>query len=127
MATRARKPATNPSAVLAAERTALLARITELETEMGTVVNNQDGRPAADADAGDAGSIDVERDRVTGLLAAAHERLGEVEAAIRRANAGTWGVCTHCGSAISPERLEALPSASACIECASPRLRRFGR
>lgn len=127
MAVRARKQEPNPSAVLSDERAALLARIRELESEMDGVVTNQDGRPAADADAGDAGSIDVERDRVTGLLAAAHERLGAVEAAIRRANAGTWGVCVHCGRDISPERLEALPSAEACIECASPRLRRFGR
>lgn len=127
VATRARKPKTTPATVLAAEQAVLEARIVELEQEMGRVVTDQDGRPAADADAGDAGSIDVERDRVTGLLAAAHERLAEVEGAMRRAEAGTWGVCIHCGRQISPERLEVLPSAEACIECASPRIRRFTR
>jgi len=127
LATRARKPQTDPTSVLTAELRALEARILELEREMDLVVANQDGRPAADSDEGDAGSIDVERDRVTGLLAAAHDRLLEVEAALRRVEAGTWGVCIHCGGPISPERLEALPSAQACIACASPRLRRFGR
>ena len=127
MAARTRKQQINPSDVLTAELAVLDARILELELELGVVVTNQDGRPAADADAGDAGSIDVERDRVTGLLAATHERRSEVEVALRRVAAGTWGICAHCGGPISPERLDALPSAEACIECASPRLRRFGR
>lgn len=41
--------------------------------------------------------------------------------AIARVDAGTYGVCVHCGERISVARLEALPEATACIDCASIR------
>ena len=117
-------PAAGAVDVLTAEQATLVARIAELEAEFDTVVANTDARPARDTDSSDAGSIDVDRDRVTGLLGAAHEQLAQIEAALRRAEAGTWGVCAKCGKPISAERLAALPSATACIECASPGLRK---
>lgn len=43
--------------------------------------------------------------------------LGEIEAALARIEAGTFGSCTACGTAIPPERLEAMPSAELCITC----------
>lgn len=136
MATRAPKPkrapkpppAPGPVELLTAERASLHSRIDELQAEFDAVVVNTDSHPARDTDSSDAGSIDVDRDRVTGLLGAVHERLVQVEAALRRAEAGTWGVCAACERPISEERLAALPSATTCIECASPRLRnRIGR
>lgn len=44
--------------------------------------------------------------------------LEEIDAALRRIDEGTYGVCTNCGKSISEERLEALPWASLCIDCA---------
>jgi RNA polymerase-binding transcription factor DksA len=40
--------------------------------------------------------------------------LREVEAALRRIDDGTFGVCATCGDAIEPERLEHLPWATMC-------------
>ncbi|MHB8463398.1 MAG: TraR/DksA family transcriptional regulator [Acidimicrobiales bacterium] len=114
--------------MLDAERDRLGVRIAELQDELARVVADADARTAADPDSSDAGSADVERDRVTALLAAAREGLAQVRAAVRRADAGTWGVCVHCGQTISSERLAALPMATACVACARPGLRRgFGR
>lgn len=40
-----------------------------------------------------------------------------VKAAIRRVDAGTYGICADCEEAISPRRLAAVPWASRCISC----------
>ena len=44
--------------------------------------------------------------------------LGEIDAALLRIDAGTYGTCTSCAGAISAARLEAYPWASVCIDCA---------
>jgi RNA polymerase-binding protein DksA len=41
----------------------------------------------------------------------------QVEAALRARESGTYGLCENCGQSISPERLEARPEATQCIEC----------
>jgi RNA polymerase-binding protein DksA len=43
--------------------------------------------------------------------------LAELDAALKRLDDGTYGVCTSCGQEIAPERLEAYPWASLCIHC----------
>ncbi len=45
--------------------------------------------------------------------------LHEVERAMARIENGTYGVCEHCGLAIPAERLQALPSAVLCTDCAA--------
>lgn len=42
----------------------------------------------------------------------------EIDEALRRLSAGSYGVCEGCGDAISLERLRVLPMARLCIECA---------
>jgi DnaK suppressor protein len=51
------------------------------------------------------------RERVQGKLKA-------LEAALRRVEEGTYGLCEACGRAIEPERLAALPTATLCVVCA---------
>ena len=43
--------------------------------------------------------------------------LEEIEAALKRIEEGTYGICTNCGKQIVVERLEALPWATLCIDC----------
>jgi len=43
--------------------------------------------------------------------------LSKVERALHKFDEGTYGLCDKCGEAIAPERLEALPQASLCLEC----------
>ena len=51
--------------------------------------------------------------------------LKDVEAALRRIEEGTYGICLHCQGDIGRKRLEAVPWASFCIRCqeAADRLR----
>lgn len=44
--------------------------------------------------------------------------LEQVEVAIQKLQTGTYGVCQQCGHKIGMERLQAVPYAAHCIECA---------
>jgi RNA polymerase-binding transcription factor len=44
--------------------------------------------------------------------------LDEINAALQRIDAGTFGACTECGTAISEERLKAIPYTPLCVRCA---------
>lgn len=41
----------------------------------------------------------------------------KIDFALRRIDAGTYGLCTGCGGEIPLARLEAKPSVSLCIDC----------
>jgi RNA polymerase-binding protein DksA len=43
--------------------------------------------------------------------------LDEVEAALRRIDAGSYGECGECGKAIPRARLDANPAAARCVPC----------
>lgn len=48
-------------------------------------------------------------------------RLYQVEDAIGRYEAGTYGVCDNCGREIDIARLEAIPYTELCLRCAETR------
>ena len=43
--------------------------------------------------------------------------LAAIDASLERIENGTYGTCARCATAIVPERLEAYPWASLCIDC----------
>lgn len=45
------------------------------------------------------------------------DTIEEIDAALARIEAGTYGSCTACGSAIPQERLEFRPMARCCVAC----------
>jgi DnaK suppressor protein len=45
------------------------------------------------------------------------DELGEVEDALHRIEAGTYGTCTQCGNPISKETLDAAPESALCEKC----------
>lgn len=51
------------------------------------------------------------------------DALDEVERALQKYEAGTYGLCDLCGQPIEPARLEALPQASLCLKCKSRQIR----
>jgi DnaK suppressor protein len=71
---------------------------------------------------GDAGFSDrshstEERSRVISVVRALRSNLHDVELAIAKIDAGTYGACERCGNQIGTERLEAIPWALLCIDC----------
>jgi RNA polymerase-binding transcription factor DksA len=63
-------------------------------------------------------TIAYERAQLTAVLEATRRHVGELEEAVSRLDAGSYGVCEVCGKAIPPERLEARPTARRCVSCA---------
>jgi RNA polymerase-binding transcription factor DksA len=57
----------------------------------------------------DAGTDTFDRDFALSMVANEQEALSEIEAAIQRIHAGTYGVCEVTGKPISKERLVAVP------------------
>lgn len=53
-----------------------------------------------------------------GLLVDARASVKDVQQALTRLDDGTYGECEKCGESINAARLEALPSAAFCINCA---------
>lgn len=43
--------------------------------------------------------------------------LTAIDEALARIDAGTYGRCESCGAQIAPERLEAMPWTTLCIDC----------
>jgi RNA polymerase-binding protein DksA len=43
--------------------------------------------------------------------------LTAIDQALARIDAGTYGRCDNCGAQIAPERLEAMPWTTLCIDC----------
>ena len=66
-----------------------------------------------------AGDADVEGlDSQVAISLNEEALLEQVEAAIERLQTGVYGVCLQCGHEIGMERLQAVPYAAHCIECA---------
>jgi RNA polymerase-binding transcription factor len=58
-----------------------------------------------------------ERSRVIAVVRALRSNLRDVERALAKMDAGTYGTCERCGNPIPEERLEAIPWALLCIDC----------
>jgi RNA polymerase-binding transcription factor DksA len=96
----------------------LLAEATALMTE------REQGDTQFDEESGEGDTLSVERERDLALSASARQSVDEIERALARMDRGDYGLCERCHKKIAPARLEALPQAAMCIECASRLARR---
>jgi DnaK suppressor protein len=116
-------------AELAEFRAALEADILRLREElhMGEVdmadLISDSGDGAGD-DQADAGSKTLEREQEMSVTANARDLLDQSTHALRRLEAGTYGICESCGTAIPAARLRAFPRATLCIACKQAEERR---
>lgn len=62
--------------------------------------------------------LSAEWSRLSGLLDASRDEVEQVEAALVRMDAGTYGVCADCGRSIPVARLRVRPFAELCVPCA---------
>jgi DnaK suppressor protein len=108
-------------AVLAAERVEVVAQIESLRRDFDGIVAASASSNADDEHDPEGATIAFERAQVSAILLQSESRLAEIDLALNRVTAGTYGVCEQCGEAIAPERLVARPAASLCIGCASLR------
>ena len=109
--------------LLTTERGRISAALDNLRGENPGTVEDETGDETADQHIADAATAMHDRELDYGLADNEEELIGEIDAALARIEAGTYGVCTQCGKPIGLERLEALPWASLCIDDARARER----
>ena len=107
-------------AVRAADRAATVHRIAALTREFDGIVESAALGNTDDEHDPEGATIAFERAQVASLLEQARSHLADLDQAIRRIEAGTYGRCEDCGQPITAERLAARPAARTCIACAVP-------
>jgi DnaK suppressor protein len=65
----------------------------------------------------DTATVTIDREMDYSLEGKSAHVLLEIDAALKRIEDGTFGICARCGREIGEERLEAMPYATLCIEC----------
>ena len=69
----------------------------------------------------DSGEVAAEQGENRAMVSQLSEALTEVERALAKMDAGTYGTCEVCSREIAEPRLEAMPSTRFCIQHASLR------
>ena len=98
---------------LEAERAAVEARIAGLNRDIQTTVTREDGI----GDSGDESIRLYDREVESSRSDLDQAKVRQIDRALERIEAGTFGTCANCGKEIPVERLEALPYATLCIDC----------
>ena len=100
------------------ERRLALGRLAGLTGDYDAVVAASRDTNADDEHDPEGHTIAIERSQIGALVRQVRHHLSEVDAAVDRVDAGTYGACERCGQEIGAARLEALPAARMCIDCA---------
>lgn len=112
-------PASRDTAgLVAVERATVAAQVASLEESFEDIVEANELVSTDDEHDPEGATIAYERAQVASLLESARRRLEELEAAVERIAAGTYGHCDACGATIPPARLEAVPTTPWCVNCA---------
>jgi len=102
------------------ERRRLLAVISEIESAQEEVrLTETSSERSPDPNTAEGGSLAFEMEKELSLARNAGDLLAQVDEALGRINAGSYGRCTQCTKAIPVARLEALPYTKLCVTCAA--------
>lgn len=97
------------------EKTELLQKIEQLKALGQPSAERKEGSPFGKREEGADEASELEK-RLA-LRRRLEESLNEVEHALQKYEAGTYGLCDSCGQPIEEARLEAIPQASLCMKC----------
>ncbi|MEK7118922.1 MAG: TraR/DksA C4-type zinc finger protein [Patescibacteria group bacterium] len=99
---------------LEAEKKRVLARITQLTAQDPfSDPERLNDNAASDAEASEESS----HDRFTAMIEELKAQLVDLENALARIAAGTYGFCVECKQMIDTDRLAILPTATLCLRC----------
>ena len=100
----------------AQRKTELRARLAQLQTRLGQIDTDLSEPHSKDWE-----DLATEREGdevLIGMGAAGTAEINQINAALQRLEAGTYGLCSRCGDDIAQERLDALPWTPLCHSCA---------
>jgi DnaK suppressor protein len=97
------------------EKIQLLEQLDQLVASAQPLSERREGSPFGKREEEADGAFELER-RLA-MEKGLRETLGEIEHALQKYEAGTYGMCDSCGKPIEQARLEALPQANLCLSC----------
>ena len=65
----------------------------------------------------DMATDNFDREFILGLASNEQQSLNKIDAALRKIDEGTYGICEECSKPITQKRLMAMPHARLCIKC----------
>ncbi|MYG94077.1 MAG: molecular chaperone DnaK [Acidimicrobiia bacterium] len=102
---------------LLAERGRYITSATRLKAEADSLVEEREpGDVQFDEESGEGDTLAVERERDLALSAQARAAVEQIDAALKRIDNGTYGVCMVSGKPIPRQRLNAIPWAAERVE-----------
>jgi DnaK suppressor protein len=105
---------------LVRERERLQGEVNSLQERVSSETFGEDeGTDTVSTHPADDGSEMFEREKNLTVLNTLQISVGELDGALAKLDAGTYGVCENCGKPIGEKRLEAMHAAVYCIECQS--------
>jgi RNA polymerase-binding protein DksA len=84
-----------------------------------TAQESSEDRSAYSLHMADRGTDAMEREKTLLFAQRSDDYIEYLQEALQRVEAGTYGICRTCGGEISRPRLEAVPTATQCIDCKS--------
>ncbi|MGC5584796.1 TraR/DksA family transcriptional regulator [Ornithinimicrobium sp. W1679] len=97
------------------ERAALAARVAQLTEDMASFFEASRDSNADDEHDPEGQTIAFERAQLSAVTDQARRHLEEIDAALQRVAKGTFGICDVCDQPMDPRRLDARPTARACV------------
>ena len=100
---------------LESEQERLTAEMEQLQTNVSSPDERREGSPFGKREEEATETLELEK-RLALENRIRQEQAG-IEHTLHKLEEGTYGLCDSCGQPIAPERLEALPQASLCLNC----------
>jgi RNA polymerase-binding transcription factor len=104
--------------ILSEERRRVVDAITYLHEETPGSIEDETDEMPIDNHMAEIAAPTLDREIDYTLEENSEQVLAEIDEALKRIDAGTYGICASCGQPIAEERLDALPWATRCIDCA---------
>ena len=105
---------------LEAERERLEEQIEDYERDLEEArLTESSSDRSPDPGNAEASSMKLEYAKELSIEQNTLDLLSKVDRALQRVDAGTYGICESCGTAIPVERLDVLPYSTMCVECAA--------
>ncbi|MHC4542086.1 MAG: TraR/DksA family transcriptional regulator [Planctomycetota bacterium] len=104
-------------AMLLAKRNEILGNVTSMESE--ALRRERSDLSNLPIHMADLGTDNYEIENIIGLMSSERKMLSEIDEALNRIEAGTYGICEGNGEPIPKARLNAIPWARYCVACAT--------
>ena len=110
---------------LRGERDELAAQLSTIEEDAFSSTQSElAGDVGLDDESADAGTATFEREKDLSIEQNVRDLLHKIDAALKRIDDGSYGLCRRCGRPIEKMRIKALPYVDLCIKDAQAQSRR---